>query len=257
MTPYVLVIPARLGSTRLPEKALADVAGKPLVVRVLEAARTASAARVIVATDALEIARVVRAAGGEVAMTRDDHASGTDRIAEVVAGMELPPEAIVVNLQGDEPHVPASLLDGLAAALDARPDAALATLAAPITTPAELFDPNVVKVTCDDEGYALTFSRAPIPWVRDAFVPGRPDALPSGVPFLRHLGLYAYRAATLARLCVAEESVLERAERLEQLRALAMGMRIHVGLAAEAPLRGVDTLEDLEAARAAFAPRHG
>ncbi len=251
---FRVVIPARLASTRLPEKALLDVGGKPLVVRVLERAMASAASEVIVATDDARIADAVRAAGGRAAMTSPAHRSGTDRIDEVAAAMGLGADEVIVNLQGDEPLVAPELLDALAGALVARPEASLATLATPIRDARELFEPNVVKAVRDEAGYAMYFSRAPIPWAREAFGSGteRTPALPEGVPFLRHLGLYAYRVGTLARLAAAEEGALERAEKLEQLRALAMGMRIYVGVIEEAPPPGVDSAEDLERVRRIF-----
>ncbi len=255
---FRVVIPARLGATRLPGKPLLDVAGKPLVVRVLERALASAADEVIVATDDATIASVVAEAGGRTVMTSPTHRSGTDRIAEVAATLGFADDDVVVNLQGDEPLVPVALLDALAAALRAHEDAAIATLATPILDGRELVDPNVVKVVRDDAGSALAFSRAPIPWVREAFAGGvAPGPLPRGVPFLRHLGLYAYRAATLARLARAPESVLEAAEKLEQLRALAIGMRIHVDVVDSAPEPGVDGPDDLERVRRAYAEGRG
>lgn len=249
---FRVIVPARLASTRLPEKALLDVRGKPLVVRVLERAMASRASDVVVATDDARVIDAVRAAGGRAVMTSAEHRSGTDRIAEVAAALGLEDDEVIVNLQGDEPLVPAELLDGLAASLVSRPEASLATLATPIRDAEELFEPNAVKVVRDATGHAAYFSRAPIPWVRDAFGAEGARAMPEGVPFLRHLGLYAYRVGTLARLAAAEEAVLERAEKLEQLRALAMGMRIYVGVVDEAPPPGVDSAADLERVRRVF-----
>ncbi|MBC7171865.1 MAG: 3-deoxy-manno-octulosonate cytidylyltransferase [Polyangiaceae bacterium] len=249
---FRVVIPARLESTRLPRKPLLDVAGKPLVLRVLERAAQSGAEELLVATDSSEIADVVQRAGGRAVMTSSAHASGTDRIAEVARKLAFAPDDIVVNLQGDEPLVPAPLLAAIAGALEARREASIATLATPIRALDELFDPNAVKVVRDDSGLALYFSRAPMPWVRDAFADREATALPPDVPFLRHLGLYAYRVSTLERLAAASESTLERAEKLEQLRALALGMRIHVGVIEEPPPPGVDSAEDLARVRRIF-----
>ncbi|MCB9637169.1 MAG: 3-deoxy-manno-octulosonate cytidylyltransferase [Sandaracinus sp.] len=259
MTTFKVVIPARLASTRLPEKPLADVAGKPLVTRVWERAYDAGADEVIVAADDTRIVDVVTASGGRAVLTSPNHPSGTDRLAEVAASHGWRDDVIVVNLQGDEPLVPGALLRRLANALAEEPEAALATAATPITEPRELFSPSAVKVVVDDRGLALTFSRAPIPWARDAFGPllraEPPNELPKGVPYLRHLGLYAYRVSTLKLLASTPPAAIEKAESLEQLRALAIGLRIHVTVLDQAPPPGVDTPEDLERVRALFAPR--
>ncbi len=249
---FKVVIPARMGSSRLPGKPLADVAGKPLVVRVWERAVASGASDVWVAADDLRVVEAVERAGGRALLTAAEHASGTDRIAEAAETLGFDPDDVVVNLQGDEPFAPPALARALAEALEASPSAAIATAATPIRHASELFDPNVVKVTRAADGFALYFSRAPIPWVRDAFGGGVPAELPAQGLFLRHLGLYAYRVATLLRLKRMPPAALEEAERLEQLRALAAGMRIHVGLWDEPLGRGVDTPEDLEAVRAHF-----
>lgn len=249
-----MVIPARYASSRLPGKPLIELAGKPMIQWVWDNARQAGAERVIVATDDERIAAAVRGFGGDVCMTDPAHRSGTDRIAEVCATRGLPDDALVVNLQGDEPGVPPDMLTGVAAALAAHPQAGIATYATPIHTPAELFDPNVVKTVTDASGLALTFSRAPIPWVRDAFggcsAEHLPASLPADVPFLRHLGIYAYRVGTLTRVSAAPPQAIELAESLEQLRAMALGVRIHVSVVAEAPGHGVDTPEDVDRAAA-------
>ncbi len=246
---FRVVIPARYGSTRLPGKPLLELAGRPIVVHVLERALTSGAAEVVVATDDPRIADAVRAAGGNVEMTREDHASGTDRLAEVAVKRRWPPHDIIVNLQGDEPLVPAELPAQLAEVLADGPDAGIATMATPITSAEELFRSNVVKVVLDDSGHALYFSRAPIPWARKAFAERPPRALPEGVRFLRHIGLYAYRTDTLRLLAATPPSPLERAESLEQLRALEQGLRIRVKVVQEPPPHGVDTPEDLERLR--------
>ncbi len=248
--PFTVIIPARLSSERLPNKPLADVAGRPLVVRCLERALASGAERVIVAVDDASIARAVEAAGGDAQMTSPDHPSGTDRLAEVARIRGLSDDAIVVNLQGDEPLIDPSILASLASALAARPRAGLVTAATPIHDAAELFAESVVKAVLDREGYALYFSRAPIPWVRGVYG-ARPSALPAGhPPPLRHLGLYAYRAGTLRRLAEAPRDPNEAAESLEQLRALGLGIAIHVTVLDAAPPPGVDTAEDLARVRA-------
>jgi len=253
---FGIIVPARYASTRLPAKALRDLCGKPLTVRVWENALRVGADFVLVATDDERIASVVRAEGGQVVMTSPSHPTGTDRLAEVVQLRGLSPETVVVNVQGDEPLLEPELVRGVAEALLARPRAGIATLATPIRGAPELFDPNVVKVVLDAEGYAGTFSRAPLPWVRGVFVPGEvPQELPADVPFLRHVGLYAYRAATLLTVAAAPQVPHERAESLEQLRACHLGIPIHVTVVAEPPGHGVDTEEDLRKVQAIFAAR--
>lgn len=250
---FRVVIPARYAASRLPGKPLRDVCGKPLVVRVWDVGVKAGAREVIVAADDERIVRAVEEAGGRAIMTSPDHASGTDRLAEVAAKTGWPDDAIVVNLQGDEPLVPPSLLADLARALESHPEAGIATMATLIHTAEELFTPSIVKVVLDDVGFALYFSRAPIPWVRDVFpLTDSSKTLPNGVPFLRHLGLYAYRAGTLRRLAAASQAAAERAESLEQLRALALGVKIHATVVPEAPAHGVDTEADLERVVNAF-----
>lgn len=254
--PFRVVIPARYASTRLPAKALRDVHGRPLVLRVLDRAREAGAMEVLVATDDVRIAEVVERAGGEVVMTSTAHGSGTDRLAEVATLRGLADDAIVVNLQGDEPLIDPRLLGVLADALDRNPIAGIATCATAIHEPEELFRTSIVKTVLDSRGFALYFSRAPIPYVRDAFTLGEvPKTLPAGVPFLRHLGLYAYRARTLLDIAGAPMDTLETAECLEQLRAMHLGHRIHVTLLDSAPPHGVDTEDDLERVSAIFATR--
>lgn len=249
--PFTVVIPARYASARLPAKALADLAGKPMVVRVAEQARRSGARTVLVATDHETIADAARAHGIEALLTRGDHPSGTDRIAEVVDVLQLADDAIVVNVQGDEPLVPPELIGELARALAQRPVAAMASACHAIADEADLFNPNVVKVVCDRDGYALYFSRAPIPYARDAFANGGRQ-LPAGLPVLRHLGLYAYRASFLRAYTRLAPSDIERFESLEQLRALWHGYRIAMVVTGEAPPSGVDTPEDLARMRALF-----
>ncbi len=236
---FIAVIPARYGSTRLPGKPLADIRGRTLIERVHGQAARSGAAEVIVATDDERIAVVCRKLGADVELTAAEHASGTDRIAEVARRRGFPPERIVVNVQGDEPFLPPRLIAQTAELLAAHPHADVATLATAIASEAEFRDPNYAKVVVDRGGLALYFSRAPIPWPRDG-------ALPAAK---RHIGLYAYRAGALAKLAAAAPCAIEEAERLEQLRALWLGMRIVVGDAEALPPPHVDTPEDLERAR--------
>lgn len=243
--PFRIVIPARFASTRLPGKPLRMLAGKPLLQHVWERGLEAGAEAVVVATDDLRIAQAAQAWGARALMTGDQHRSGTDRLAEVVSLLGWEADTIVVNLQGDEPLLPGALLAGAAAQLVEHPQAGIATLATPICGVQELVDPNVVKVVLRADGTASYFSRAPIPWCRDAFAAGMPSTLPSGVRFLRHIGLYAYRARALLELAQAPPAECEQAESLEQLRALALGVGIHVAVVAAAPGRGVDTEDDL------------
>lgn len=251
MTPFRVVIPARYASTRLPGKPLADICGKPMVVRVLERASASGAQSVCVATDHQAVFDAVRDAGGEVLMTRPDHVSGTDRLAEVVDTLGWQDDEIVVNVQGDEPLIDPELIALVARVLADSPDAAVATAAHPITDAATMFDPNAVKVVCDARGHALYFSRAPIPWARDAFASGC-EPLPEGLPVLRHVGLYAYRVAFLRRYSGLAPSPLEQWEALEQLRVLWHGERIAVASIAAAPPVGVDTPEDLARVQRVF-----
>ena len=253
---FTVLIPARYASTRLPGKPLADIAGKPMVVRVAENARHSGAARVVVATDDARIADAARAHGVDACLTRSDHPTGTDRLAEAAIALGLADDAIVVNVQGDEPLLAPALVARMAALLASRPEAAIATACHPIHDAAEAFNPNVVKVVLDRAGFALYFSRATIPWAREAFAPARagapPDHLPEGLPIYRHYGLYAYRAAFLRRFPTLTPAPIERFEALEQLRALWHGERIVVEVTAGTPAPGVDTREDLERVRALY-----
>jgi len=248
---FTVLIPARYASSRLPGKALADIAGKPMVVRVAERARASGAAAVWIATDDERILAAARAHGCDAIMTRADHASGTDRLAEAAERLALADDEIVVNLQGDEPLMPPDLIGRLAHALAQRTAASIATAGVPIADADELFNPNVVKVVCDHAGYALYFSRAPIPFARDAFgAGGKPSGpLPRDLPAYRHLGIYAYRAGFLRAYARHAPAALERFEALEQLRALWHGHRIAVVITDAAPPPGVDTPEDLEHTR--------
>lgn len=233
---FIVVIPARYASTRLPAKPLADIGGRPMVERVYRQAQQSAAARVVVATDDERIATAVRAFGGEVCLTSAAHVSGTDRLQEVAAQLSLPEDAIVVNVQGDEPLIPPAVIDQVAANLAAHPQASVATLCEPLAREKDFHNPNVVKVVADMQGFALYFSRAPIPWPRDAG--GELDAR-------RHIGLYAYRVALLNRFVGWAPAALELTESLEQLRVLARGEKIHVAEAAVPVPGGVDTPEDL------------
>jgi 3-deoxy-manno-octulosonate cytidylyltransferase (CMP-KDO synthetase) len=247
---FVVIIPARLASTRLPNKPLADLGGKPMVVRVAERARASGAARIIVATDHTDIAAACAAHGVEVCMTRADHPSGTDRIAEVARTLGLADDAVVVNLQGDEPLIDPDLLAACAARIGK--DVPMATCAHPLHDAADAFNPNVVKVVLDKQGRALYFSRATIPWHRDAFAQSR-DQLPVGYVPLRHIGLYAYSNAFLQQYPQLEPAPLETIEALEQLRVLWHGYPIAVHVTEHAPQAGVDTPEDLARVRSYFA----
>lgn len=241
---FSVLIPARMASTRLPGKPLADLAGKPMIVRVAEAASGAGPQRLAVATDDESVAQAVRAAGFEAVMTRADHASGTDRLAEAVAVMGLDDDHVVVNLQGDEPFMPPAILRAVAQALDAHPANAMATAAHAIHDPAEFANPNVVKVVCRADGRALYFSRAAIPHARGA-AGGWPGP---GEP-LRHIGLYAYRTGFLKTFPALTPAPLEQWESLEQLRALWHGHDIQVVLLDADPGAGIDTPDDLARAR--------
>lgn len=247
---FTVIIPARMASTRLPDKPLADLGGRPMVVRVFERARKSDAARVIVATDHAAIFDACQLHGVEVVMTRADHPSGTDRIAEVAQAIGLAADAVVVNVQGDEPLIDPALINACAGLIGQ--DVPMATAAHQITDAAELFNPNVVKVVLDAAGHALLFSRAPLPWHRDAFARST-NELPDGYAPLRHIGLYAYRQDFLQAYPALPVSPLEQIESLEQLRVLWHGFRIAVFLAAAAPAAGVDTPEDLERVRQFFA----
>lgn len=248
MPEFTVVIPARFASTRLPGKPLLDIAGKPMVVHVAERARQSGAAAVIIATDHPGIAAAVEQHGFTAVMTRADHASGTDRIAEVAALRRLGGDAIVVNVQGDEPLIEPALVAAVAQQLADHADAAMATACSPLSDAAQMAAANIVKVVLDASSNALYFSRAPIPFARDAFAQGI-HALPSGLPAYRHIGIYAYRAAFLAQYAALAPAAIEQAEALEQLRVLWHGHRISVAVTPAAPHAGVDTPEDLERVR--------
>ena len=252
---FTVLIPARLASTRLPNKPLADIAGLPMVVRVAERAARSGADRVVVACDDPLIQQACTAHGVQAVLTRSDHVSGSDRLAEACTLLGLQGDDMVVNVQGDEPLIAPAMVDACAALLQQRPDCVMATVAHAIDDVAEFANPNVVKVVLDAAGRALYFSRAPIGWWRDGFAQGihtLPDA-PSLPAPLRHVGLYAYRAGFLRRFPELEPAPLERLESLEQLRVLWHGARIAVHVSAERPGPGVDTPEDLARVRAIFA----
>ena len=248
---FTVLIPARYASTRLPGKPLSDIGGKPMVVRVAERAQLSGASRVVIATDDQRIVAAAAQHGIEAIMTREDHPTGSDRLAEATAALGLDDATIVVNVQGDEPLLEPALIREVAELLSAHPDAAIATACHAIDDPAEAFNPNVVKVVLDRSGYALYFSRATIPWARDAFAAG-PREIPRGMPLHRHYGLYAYRASFLRHYPKLPPAPIERFEALEQLRALWHGYRIVVAVTRGAPAPGVDTAEDLERVRALY-----
>ena len=245
---FTVVIPARFASTRLPGKPLQEIAGKPMIQHVWEQACKSSAQQVVVATDDARIVSAGEAFGARVELTSVEHNPGTARLAEVASQLGLASDAIVVNVQGDEPLIPPAIIDQVAANLAAHPEAAIATLAEPIEDVTALFNPNVVEVSSDINGLALTFSRAPLPWARDALAQDR-NVLPAGVPYRRHIGIYAYRAGFLHDFVAWGPCQLEDTECLEQLRALWHGVRIHVADALQSPPAGVDTAEDLERVR--------
>ena len=253
MGAFKVVIPARHASTRLPGKPLLDIAGKPMVVRVAELALASGAEEVCVATDHAEIAAAVAQHGYDVMMTRLDHASGTDRIAEVAQKKGWAEDAIVVNVQGDEPLISPALIHEVAQNLADHAAAAIATAAHPLHDTVAMMNPNVVKVVLDKYGYALYFSRAPVPYARDAYAAQAP--MPEQLPAYRHIGIYAYRTAFLRSYASLPPAGIETFEALEQLRALWHGYRISVAIAAVAPATGVDTAEDLQRVRELFAQR--
>lgn len=248
---FKIVIPARYASSRLPGKPLADLAGKPMVVRVAERASQSGASEVLVATDHEDVSAAVERHGFAAVMTRVDHASGTDRIAEVAAQRGWDDNVLVVNVQGDEPFIEPRLINQVAGELAADAAAAVATACHPVGSAEEFFNPNVVKVVCDIRGHALYFSRAPIPWPRDAFAADRTQ-LPEDLPAKRHIGIYAYRRSFLRRYGALSPSPLEEFEALEQLRVLWHGFQIRVAEIMHAPEAGVDTPDDLQRARQRF-----
>ncbi|QIQ21825.1 3-deoxy-manno-octulosonate cytidylyltransferase [Zophobihabitans entericus] len=245
---FTVIIPARFASTRLPGKPLADIAGKPMVIRVMEQALKSGANRVIVATDNQDVFNTVKQLGGEVCLTSDKHNSGTERLAEVIDKYKFSDDEIIVNVQGDEPLIPPVIIDQVAHNL-VQYKTGMATLAVPIESVEEAFNPGAVKVVMDKDGYALYFSRATIPWDRDRFAKSKDQI---GQFYFRHIGIYAYRAGFIRQYIQWQPTQLEQIEMLEQLRVLWYGERIHVGVAKETPAIGVDTIEDLEAVRKIF-----
>lgn len=249
---FTVLIPARLASSRLPNKPLADIGGVPMVVRVAQRAQRSGASRCVVAGDHPRILAACEAHGIPALLTRTDHACGSDRLAEACALLNLSADAVVVNVQGDEPLIEPALIDAVATELMRRPDCVMSTAAHLIETMADFLNPNVVKVVLDREQTALYFSRAPIPWWRDGMADGTPrHALPSPAP-LRHIGIYGYRVGFLRQFPALEPAPLERTESLEQLRVLWHGQRIAVHVTQAAPGVGVDTPADLERVRALF-----
>ena len=264
MLAFHVVIPARFASTRLPGKPLLPIAGKPMVVRVAEQAAKSGAQQIWIATDHHPIIAAAHEHGFKACMTHVHHASGTDRIAEVVAQHDWPDDTIVVNVQGDEPLIPPSLIRAVAQHLHDHPQCAIATACHAIHDEEAMRNPNIVKAVLDKHGNALYFSRAPIPYPRDAFAQSRPSpaggrgaggegiALPDNMTALRHIGIYAYRAGFLRTYSQLEPAAIEQIEALEQLRALWHGYKIGVTITADAPPGGVDTAADLDAARKLF-----
>jgi 3-deoxy-manno-octulosonate cytidylyltransferase (CMP-KDO synthetase) len=248
---FTVLIPARLASTRLPDKPLADLAGLPMVVRVAQRAEQSSAAQVVVAADSERIADACSRHGVRAVLTRPDHPSGSDRLAEACEQLGLDGDDVVVNVQGDEPLIDPALIDAVAGLLPRHPQASMSTAAHAIASVAEFTNPNVVKVVLQADGLALYFTRAPVPWWRDGFAQGV-NALPDPAP-LRHIGIYGYRAGFLRAFPRMPQAPVESCEALEQLRALWHGHRIAVHVTAQAPGAGVDTPEDLERVRRLFA----
>jgi 3-deoxy-manno-octulosonate cytidylyltransferase (CMP-KDO synthetase) len=254
VTDFFVVIPARYASTRLPGKPLLDIAGRPMVVHVADRARDSGAQEVWVATDDERIVQAVEAHGHRALMTHAGHASGTDRIAEAAQRRGWDDASIVVNVQGDEPRIAPELIHEVAQALAADQQAAMSTACHALQRSQDLFDPNVVKVVLDAKQHALYFSRATIPWARDAFASSH-DVIPDGLPVYRHIGIYGYQCAFLKRYAALERPAIEHFEALEQLRVLWHGSRIAVAISEHAPEAGVDTPADLEIVRRLFAAR--
>lgn len=250
---FTVIIPARYASSRLPGKPLADIHGKPMIIRVMEQAQKSSANRVIIATDHQQVFDIVKSYGGEVILTSDKHNSGTERLAEVINTYKFADNEVIVNVQGDEPLIPPIIIDQVAENL-VNYKTGMATLAVPINSIEEAFNTGAVKVVMDKDGYALYFSRATIPWERDRFAKlndqGKIDEI--GDFYLRHIGIYAYRAGFIRQYIQWKPSALEQIEMLEQLRVLWYGEKIHVAVAKEPPAIGVDTQEDLQKVRALF-----
>lgn len=259
---FTVVIPARYDSSRLPGKPLADIGGKPMIQHVYERAQESRANRIVVATDDDRIHSACAAFGAEVVMTSANHTSGTDRLEEVARKLDFEGDHRVVNVQGDEPLIPPALINQVADNLDLYPEAAIATLCERIHDARQVFNPNVVKVVFDHQGMAHYFSRAPIPWARDMWqnlssLSGASVALAADIAYFRHIGIYGYRASVLSDFVNWAPAPTEKAESLEQLRALYNGARIHVDVAAENPPAGVDTEMDLQRIRSWIEKRRG
>jgi 3-deoxy-manno-octulosonate cytidylyltransferase (CMP-KDO synthetase) len=250
MLDFKVVIPARFASTRLPGKPLLEIGGKPMVIRVAEQAAQSGAQHIIIATDYAPIIEAATLHGFKACMTRTDHSSGTDRIAEVAAQQGWADDTIVVNVQGDEPMIPPSLIRAVAQHLHDHPECAIATACHPIHDEASMRNANIVKAVLDINGNALYFSRAPIPWPRDAYAQSQP--LPKDLTVLRHIGIYAYRTSFLHAYGKLTPAPIEQVESLEQLRALYHGYKIGVTITASAPPTGVDTAQDLDVVRELF-----
>lgn len=251
---FIAIIPARLASTRLPNKPLADIMGKPMVIRTAEQVKKSGAKAIYIATDSQQIVDVVSAYGFQSLLTKGDHPTGTDRLAEAASLLNLKDGEIVVNIQGDEPLIQPELIDAVALQLQQNVNAAIATAATPYTNDNDFFNPNTVKVVCGLSGQALYFSRAPIPWARDA-MQHNPNAMAPNLNALQHIGIYAYRVSFLQQFPHLAKGPLEAYESLEQLRALENGYGICVHISAQAPAQGVDTLADLDKVREIFQNR--
>lgn len=245
MNPYKIVIPARFSSTRLPGKPLIKLAGKPMIQHVYERARATGVEDIVIATDDDRIEAIAKAFGAEVVMTSPDHENGTERIAEVARIKGWSQDSVIVNLQGDEPLIPQSLIALTAQGLIDHPEAGMSSLCTPLTVDADVFSPNVVKVVLDKQNFAMYFSRASIPWDRDAYS-GDLDNMTKKMPVYRHIGMYGYRVSFLNQYTQMEACALEATESLEQLRALWYGVKIHMAVIEQAPGHGVDTLEDVK-----------
>ena len=251
---FIAIIPARLASTRLPNKPLADIVGKPMIVRTAEQVKKSGASQIYIATDSQQVADAVAQYGFQSLITKGDHPTGTDRLSEAVDLLALKENEIVVNIQGDEPLIRPDLIEAVAEQLQQRPSSAIATVATPYQNDSDFFDPNNVKVVCGLSGQALYFSRAPIPWARDAMQQNA-NVMANGLGALKHIGLYAYRVSFLRQFPNLTRGPLELHESLEQLRALENGYSISVHISPTAPAQGVDTVSDLDKVREIFKNR--
>ncbi len=252
MSDYKIVIPARFNSSRLPGKPLIKLAGKPMIQHVYERAIESNAAEVVVATDDQRIFDVAVGFGAKVVMTSESHENGTERIAEVAKLLKWQADDVIVNLQGDEPLIPKSLIELTAQGLLNNPVAGMSSICTPIMDAADAFDPNAVKVVLDNHGFALYFSRAPIPWDRDLYKSGQ-NILTQQSAVYRHVGMYGYRVSFLKQYEEMQVTPLEQAESLEQLRALCYGVKIHMSIIEQSPGHGVDTIEDVARVEAQLA----